>query len=336
MPTPVPSARQRDGHHDLSERFNLVQGRFYSVGETSPGSSRASSTQQRLRQLQEDLKEAERARLETESHRNMTAPAADPWRRAGTRLAPSRRSPARRPKKPLPPWKSPKPPCTAGRSRWDTFNLKSAEPRRQAEVQQSRIQQLETSMERLAERQRRLQEERVARCRPGRRGDLGGAQRATGRKRDDPRRAGGQRRTARSAWSNCASNCNRRPCAQQQARGRPAAAWPGRLASWKPCSKPSTRHRYRRMAARPASGRASAPGRRLRKSAGWELAVETVLRRPASGTGGRFWGFDLAGFAQGDGACSARPPTAPACRAVCWTRSRRRLTCRRARPGQTG
>ena len=24
--------RLRDGHHDLSERFNLVQGRFYSVG----------------------------------------------------------------------------------------------------------------------------------------------------------------------------------------------------------------------------------------------------------------------------------------------------------------
>lgn len=49
----------------------------------------------------------------------------------------------------------------AWQEQWDTFNLQSAEPRRQAEVQQSRIQQLETSMERLAERQRRLQEERV-------------------------------------------------------------------------------------------------------------------------------------------------------------------------------
>ena len=43
---------------------------------------------------------------------------------------------------------------------WDAFNLSSAEPRRQAEVQQSRIQQLEGSMERLSERQRRLGEER--------------------------------------------------------------------------------------------------------------------------------------------------------------------------------
>ena len=44
---------------------------------------------------------------------------------------------------------------------WDTFNLTAAEPRRQSEVQQSRIQQLETSMERLADRQKRLGEERA-------------------------------------------------------------------------------------------------------------------------------------------------------------------------------
>ncbi|MEK1942471.1 MAG: chromosome segregation protein SMC, partial [Pseudomonas sp.] len=42
---------------------------------------------------------------------------------------------------------------------WDGFNQRSAEPRRQAEVQQSRIQQLEHSLERLAERQRRLNDE---------------------------------------------------------------------------------------------------------------------------------------------------------------------------------
>ena len=42
---------------------------------------------------------------------------------------------------------------------WDSFNQRSAEPRRQAEVQQSRIAQLEQSLERLAERQRRLTDE---------------------------------------------------------------------------------------------------------------------------------------------------------------------------------
>src|SRR3546814_10610465 len=44
---------------------------------------------------------------------------------------------------------------------WERFNQLSAEPRRVAEVQQSRIQQLEQSLERLAERQRRLDDERA-------------------------------------------------------------------------------------------------------------------------------------------------------------------------------
>ncbi len=61
--------RLRDGHHDLSERFNLVQGRFYSVGgDIARVEQSIQHGQQRLRQLQDDLKEAERARLETESH----------------------------------------------------------------------------------------------------------------------------------------------------------------------------------------------------------------------------------------------------------------------------
>src|SRR5690606_39959262 len=42
---------------------------------------------------------------------------------------------------------------------WEGFNQRSAEPRRQAEVQQARIAQLEQSLERLVERQRRLGDE---------------------------------------------------------------------------------------------------------------------------------------------------------------------------------
>ena len=49
----------------------------------------------------------------------------------------------------------------AWQEQWERFNQHSAEPRRAAEVQQSRIQQLEQSLERLAERQRRLDDERA-------------------------------------------------------------------------------------------------------------------------------------------------------------------------------
>ncbi|NIU62189.1 MAG: chromosome segregation protein SMC, partial [Pseudomonas stutzeri] len=61
--------RLRDGHHELSERFNQVQGRFYSVGgDIARVEQSIQHGQQRLRQLQDDLREAEQARLETESH----------------------------------------------------------------------------------------------------------------------------------------------------------------------------------------------------------------------------------------------------------------------------
>src|SRR5690606_41466486 len=42
---------------------------------------------------------------------------------------------------------------------WDAFNQLGADPRRAAEVQQARMHQLEQSLERLAERERRLREE---------------------------------------------------------------------------------------------------------------------------------------------------------------------------------
>ena len=154
--------RLRDGHHDLSERFNLVQGRFYSVGgDIARVEQSIQHGQQRLRQLQDDLREAERSRLETESHlghdrtllatlgeelamlepeQALTSAAAE---EAGAALEESEVT------------------MQAWQEQWDAFNLRSAEPQRQSEVLQARIQQLETSMERVAERQRRLAEERA-------------------------------------------------------------------------------------------------------------------------------------------------------------------------------
>lgn len=153
--------RLRDGHHDLSERFNLVQGRFYSVGgDIARVEQSIQHGQQRLRQLQDDLREAERARQETESHlghdttllatlgeelemleseQEMTSAAAE---ESAIALEDAEAA------------------MQGWQEKWDVFNQQSAEPQRQAQVQQSRIQQLEQSIERLAERQRRLAEER--------------------------------------------------------------------------------------------------------------------------------------------------------------------------------
>lgn len=153
--------RLRDGHHELSERFNQVQGRFYSVaGDIARVEQSIQHGQQRLRQLQDDLKEAERSRLETESHlghdRTLLATLGEelemlePERELTLAAAEEAAATLEEAELGMQGWQE----------QWDDFNTRSAEPRRQAEVQQSRLQQLESGLERLLERQRKLNEER--------------------------------------------------------------------------------------------------------------------------------------------------------------------------------
>ncbi len=152
--------RLRDGHHELSERFNLVQGRFYSVGgDIARVEQSIQHGQQRLRQLQDDLREAEKARLETESHlghdRTLLATLGEELEM----LLPEQGMTAAAAEESAASLEEAEVAMHGWQEQWDGFNQRSAEPRRQAEVQQSRIAQLEQSLERLAERQRRLNEE---------------------------------------------------------------------------------------------------------------------------------------------------------------------------------
>lgn len=154
--------RLRDGHHELSERFNQVQGRFYSVGgDIARVEQSIQHGQQRLCQLQDDLREAEQARLETESHlghdRTLLATLGEelamlePEQELSSAAAEESSAQLEEAEAAMQVWQE----------QWERFNQHSAEPRRAAEVQQSRIQQLEQSLERLAERQRRLDDERA-------------------------------------------------------------------------------------------------------------------------------------------------------------------------------
>ncbi|BAN53344.1 MULTISPECIES: chromosome segregation protein SMC [Pseudomonas] len=153
--------RLRDGHHELSERFNQVQGRFYSVaGDIARVEQSIQHGQQRLRQLQDDFKEAERTRLETESHlghdRTLLATLGEEL----TMLEPEQEMTLAAAEEAAAALEEAESGMHGWQEQWDSFNSRSAEPRRQAEVQQARLQQLEASLERLAERQRKLGEER--------------------------------------------------------------------------------------------------------------------------------------------------------------------------------
>ena len=153
--------RLRDGHHELSERFNQVQGRFYSVaGDIARVEQSIQHGQQRLRQLQDDFKEAERTRLETESHlghdRTLLATLGEEL----AMLEPEQEMTLAAAEEAAAALEEAELGMHGWQEQWDSFNSRSAEPRRQAEVQQTRLQQLETSLERQAERQRKLGEER--------------------------------------------------------------------------------------------------------------------------------------------------------------------------------
>lgn len=152
--------RLRDGLHELSERFNQVQARFYSVGgDIARVEQSIQHGQQRLRQLQDDLNEAERARLETESHlghdRTLLATLAEEL----AMLEPEQELTSAAAEESAAALEEAESAMHGWQEQWEGFNQRSAEPRRQAEVQQSRIAQLEQSLERLAERQRRLADE---------------------------------------------------------------------------------------------------------------------------------------------------------------------------------
>lgn len=152
--------RFRDGHHELSEQFNLVQGRFYSVGgDIARVEQSIQHGQQRVRQLQDDLNEAERSRLETESHLGHDSTLAATLGEELAQLEPEQALTAAAAEESAATLDLAETAMQGWQEQWDGFNQSSAEPRRQAEVQQSRIQQLEQSLERLGERQRRLTDE---------------------------------------------------------------------------------------------------------------------------------------------------------------------------------
>ncbi|MHB0819785.1 chromosome segregation protein SMC [Stutzerimonas stutzeri] len=155
--------RLRDGHHELSERFNQVQGRFYSVGgDIARVEQSIQHGQQRLRQLQDDLREAEQARLETESHLGHDCTLLATLGEELAMLEPEQELAGAAAEETAAQLEEAETAMQHWQEQWERFNHQSAEPRRASEVQQSRIQQLEQSLERLAERQRRLEDERTS------------------------------------------------------------------------------------------------------------------------------------------------------------------------------
>ncbi|QEY58268.1 chromosome segregation protein SMC [Pseudomonas sp. C27(2019)] len=150
----------RDGHHELSDTFNKVQGRFYAIGaDIARHEQSIQHAQQRLRQLHDDLKEAERARVEMEGHlasdRELLSSLDDELLILTEQQAEAQLNEE----------------CSAAafvqaeeamhdwQERWNSVTAQSAQPRSEAGVQRTRIDQLEHNNQRLVSRQQRLHDE---------------------------------------------------------------------------------------------------------------------------------------------------------------------------------
>jgi chromosome segregation protein len=295
--------RLRDGHHDLSERFNLVQGRFYSVGgDIARVEQSIQHGQQRLRQLQDDLREAERARQETESHlghdRTLLATLGEELEmlepEQDITLAAAEESAAA--------LEEAETAMHGWQEQWDAFNLTSAEPRRQAEVQQSRIQQLETSLERLAERQRRLGEERQLLAADPEDAAILELSEDLAARDMAFEELNAEEEQLIERLEQLRIDLQQATQAQQQAQGD-LQRLNGRIASLEALQQaaldPGTGTaewlRDHQLSERPRLAEG------LRVEPGWELAVETVLGADLHAVlVDDFAGLDLAGFSQGD------------------------------------
>ena len=295
--------RLRDGHHELSERFNQVQGRFYSVGgDIARIEQSIQHGQQRLRQLQDDLRDAETARLETESHlghdRTLLATLGEELEI----LAPEQESSAAAAEETSAGLEEAESAMHGWQEQWDTFNQHSAEPRRQAEVQQSRIQQLEQSIERLAERQRRIVDERNLLAADPEQAAIDelGEQLAIGELQLEEQhlletQQAEHLQQLRETLQQAGQEQQQAQGELQRLNGRLASLEALQQAALDPGKGTSEWLKQEQLSSRPRLAEG------LRVDAGWELAVETVLGADLQAILlDDFDGLDLPGFSEGD------------------------------------
>ncbi len=149
-------------HSERNDAFNKVQGTYYSLGaEVARIEQTLKHTQERGRQLTADLEQTSAGLSEAESHLGIDREKLASWEAELAQIAPelTRLQEAEttstvaltRAEEAMHGWQQ----------QWDEFNQHAAQPQKQAEVQQSRIQHVEQVLTRLKERIRELEEEKA-------------------------------------------------------------------------------------------------------------------------------------------------------------------------------
>ena len=153
--------KHRVTHSERNEALNATQGEFYTIGaQVSRIEQEIHHRGQRARQLEADVQATRSSLDQAEQHLRDDGARLQTWEAQLQTLGPdldARRAASAAAGEALAAAESA---MQSWQSRWDDFNDQAAAPRREAEVQQSRIQHLEHSLERLRRRLHALEQER--------------------------------------------------------------------------------------------------------------------------------------------------------------------------------
>ncbi|NND67001.1 MAG: chromosome segregation protein SMC, partial [Halioglobus sp.] len=267
-------------HTERNDAFNKVQGTYYSLGaEVARVEQTLKHTQERGRQLTADLEQTSTGLSEAESHLGIDREKLASWETELAEIAPeltqlqgaemSSSVALTRAEEAMHGWQQ----------QWDEFNQSAAQPQKQAEVQQSRIQHVEQVLTRLQERIRQLQEEKAGLAQGPEDNEtaalgeqLAAVERAMTGQEERGTALLGQIATTRDRGAALAGELNDVRSQVQQMRGRLASL----EALQQAALEDSAEGLGNWMAAQGIAGRPRLV-ESMQVQDGWQLAVETVL-----------------------------------------------------------
>jgi chromosome segregation protein len=150
-------------HSDRNDAFNQVQASYYSLGsEVARIEQTLKHQQERGRQLREDLQQTTADLGASESHLGDDSSRLAGWERELETLLPELEMLQELEESSAEALLQAEEAMHNWQHQWDEFNQHAAEPRQQAEVQQSRIRHVEQVLQRIQERTRQLEEEKLS------------------------------------------------------------------------------------------------------------------------------------------------------------------------------
>jgi len=150
----------REEHIESTEKFNTVQASYYNIGsEIARMEQTLQHGEQRAQQLADDIADTERNWAESRQHLDEDSNKMQQWQHELAAIEPEHQQLSASESASAEALKLAEANMQDWQQRWDSFNENAAEPQKNAEVQRSRIDQIEESLTGLSSRIERLQRE---------------------------------------------------------------------------------------------------------------------------------------------------------------------------------